>query len=112
MSQAEIRAPAEQERERVAEVLATSLNFPRARAVARSHLYELDDMRVAVSGDDIVATAGEFSFEQWLTGRALACSAIWGVATLPEHRGWGLASAAVLRPRSVVSLLLLMPESR
>lgn len=94
VSQAEIRAPVEQERERVAEVLATSLNFPRERAVARSHLYELDDMRVAVSGDDIVATAGEFSFEQWFAGRPLACSAIWGVATLPEHRGSGIASAA------------------
>ena len=93
MSSMEIRAPLEAERERIAEVLATSLNFERGRSVARSHLYELDDMRVAVSGGDIVSTAGEFRFEQWFAGRPLACSAIWGVATLPEHRGSGLASA-------------------
>ena len=100
VSTAEIRAPAEHERERVAEALATSLNFSRDRAVARSHLYELDDMRVAVAGDDIVATAGELRFDQWFAGHALACSAIWGVATAPEHRGAGLGSAvtvAVLR---------------
>ena len=84
MSQAEIRAPAEQERERVAEVLATSLNFPRERAVARAHLYQLDDMRVAVAGDDIVATAGQFSFEQWFAGRAMACSASGGWRPCPS----------------------------
>jgi predicted acetyltransferase len=100
VSTAEIRAPAEEERERIADVLATSLNFSRERALARSHLYELDDMRVAVVGDDIVATAGELRFDQWFGGRALACSAIWGVATLPEHRGSGIGSAvteAVMR---------------
>lgn len=94
LSPAEIRAPAEPERERIAEVLATSLNFPWERAIARSHLYRLEDMRVAVVDDEIVATAGEFRFEQWFASRALACSAIWGVATLPEHRGSGIASAA------------------
>jgi predicted acetyltransferase len=92
VSTAEIRAPAEHERERVAEAMATSLNFQRERAVARSHLYDLDDMRVAVVGDDVVATAGEFRFDQWFGGRSLACSAIWGVTTLPEHRGTGLGS--------------------
>ncbi|HEX7248252.1 MAG TPA: GNAT family N-acetyltransferase [Actinomycetota bacterium] len=92
MSTAEIRAPAEGERERIAEAMATSLNSQRERAVARSHLYDLDDMRVAVIGDDVVATAGEFRFDQWFGGRSLACSAIWGVTTLPEHRGSGLGS--------------------
>lgn len=94
MSQAEIRAPVEDERERIAEVLATSLNFSRERSVARSHLYPLEDMRCALVDGEIVATAGEFRFAQWFGGRALDCSAVWGVATLPEHRGSGLASAA------------------
>ena len=91
---ATIRAPRENERERIADVLATSLNFPRDAAIARSHLYPMDDMRCAVVDDEIVATAGEFRFDQWFGGKALACSAIWGVATLPEHRGAGMASAA------------------
>ncbi len=94
------RTPRDDERERVATVLATSLNFPRDAAIARSHLYPLDDMRVGVVGGDIVATAGEFRFDQWFGGNPLGCSAVWGVATLPEHRGAGLASAvteAVLR---------------
>ena len=89
-----IRAPRESERERVAEVLATSLNFPRDAAISRSHLYPMNDMRCAVVRDEIVATAGEFRFDQWFGGEALVCSAVWGVATLPEHRGAGMASAA------------------
>ena len=94
VSPTEIRAPRDDERERVAEVLATSLNFSRERSVARSHLYPLDDMRCAVVGGEIVATSGEFRFAQWFGGKALDCSAVWGVATLPEHRGSGLASGA------------------
>jgi predicted acetyltransferase len=94
MSDVEIRAPRDDERERVAEVLATSLNFPREAAIARSHLYSLDDMRAAVVDGAVVSTAGEFRFDQWFGGRALPCCAVWGVATLPEHRGSGLGSAA------------------
>ena len=93
MSDVEIREPRDDERERVAEVLATSLNFSREATIARSHLYSLPDMRGAVVDDAIVSTAGEFRFDQWFGGRALPCCAVWGVATLPEHRGSGLASA-------------------
>lgn len=96
----EVRTPDEAEHERIAEVLAISLNFSRERSVARSHLYPLEDMRCATVGGEIVATAAEFRFDQWFGGRPLPCSAIWGVATLPEHRGSGFASAvtqAVMR---------------
>jgi predicted acetyltransferase len=94
VSRTEIRAPRDDERERIAEVLATSLNFPRERSVAGSHLYPIDDMRCAVVDGQIVATSGEYRFAQWFGGKALDCSAVWGVATLPEHRGSGLASSA------------------
>ena len=100
MSDPAIRTPGDHERERIAEVLATSLNFDRERSVARSHLYPLEDMRCATVDGEVVATAAEFRFGQWFGGRQLPCSAIWGVATLPEHRGSGLASAvteAVMR---------------
>ena len=93
VSDVEIREPRDDERERVAEVLATSLNFSREATIARSHLYALPDMRGAVVDGAIVSTAGEFRFDQWFGGRALPCCAVWGVATLPEHRGSGLASA-------------------
>lgn len=94
VSGAEIRTPRDDERDQLAVVMATSLNFPRDAAIARSHLYPVEDMRVAVVDGDIVGTAGEFPFDQWFAGNALECSAVWGVATLPEHRGSGLASAA------------------
>lgn len=100
MSSVEIRAPRDDEREATSVVLATSLNFPREPAVARSHRLPIDDMRVALVDDEIVSVAGEFPFDQWFGGRPIACNAVWGVATLPEHRGRGLASAttqAVMR---------------
>ena len=36
---------------------------------------------------EVVATAAEFRFGQWFGGRTRPMSGIWGVATLPEHRG-------------------------
>lgn len=100
MSEAEIRAPRDDERAAMATVLGTSLNFPIEPAVARSHRFPIDDMRVAIVDDEIASVAAEFPFDQWFGGRALGCNAVWGVATLPEHRGRGLASAtteAVMR---------------
>ena len=39
--------------------------------------------------------AAEHHFLQWFGGNALPCSGIFAVATSPEHRSSGLASAAV-----------------
>ena len=100
MSDVEIRAPRDDERAALATVLGTSLNFPIEPAIERSHRFPLDDMRVALVGGEITSVAAEFRFDQWFAGRALTCNAVWGVATLPEHRGRGLASAtteAVMR---------------
>lgn len=96
MSDRVIRAPHESERDQVATLLATSLNVPRDAALARAHLYPLEDIRCVVVDGEIVSTAGEFRFDQWFAGRALPCSAVWGVATLPEHRGAGMASASTV----------------
>ena len=100
MSDVEIRPPRDEERAAVATVLGTSLNFPIEPAIERSHRFQLDDMRVALIDGAVASVAAEFRFDQWFAGRALACNAVWGVATLPEHRGRGLASAtteAVMR---------------
>jgi predicted acetyltransferase len=100
MSDVEIRPPRDDERSALATVLGTSLNFPIEPAIARSHRFPIDDMRVALVDGQIASVAAEFRFDQWFAGRALTCNAVWGVATLPEHRGRGLASAtteAVMR---------------
>jgi predicted acetyltransferase len=87
--------PGEEHRLAIAEVLSTSLNVARERAVKRAPLLPLDDLRVAIEGEAVVAVAGEFHFDQWFGGRAVGCSGIWGVATLPEHRSGGLATACI-----------------
>jgi predicted acetyltransferase len=91
----EIRRPAEEDRERVVEVLATSLNFPVRDAVERKERFWIEDMRAAYVDGKVSATAGEYRFGQWFGGRRLACCGIWGVATMPELRGLGLASSCV-----------------
>jgi len=92
----EIRRPAEEERYDVADVLRVSLNFGRDFVADRAKVLPLQDMRCVVEDGRIVATAGERRFTQWFGGRELAMSGIWGVATLPEHRGAGNATAAVM----------------
>ena len=81
----------------VIDVLRTSLNFPRSWAEERGPTMPLADYRCAYEGDRIVATAAGFRFRQWFGGRDLPMSGIYAVATLPEHRGTGLGSAAVLQ---------------
>ena len=90
---ADVRIPSEEDREQVARVLSTSLHFPLEAALTRSKTFVLEDMRCAYIDGRVVATAAEFPFTQWFGGNGLACSGVWGVATEPERRGAGLASA-------------------
>ncbi len=93
----DIRTPAEEDREQLVDVLRTSLNFTRAWADDRGPVMPLPDYRCAYVDGRIVAAAAGFRFRQWFGGRDLPMSGIYAVATLPEHRGNGLASAAVLQ---------------
>ena len=93
----DIRTPAEEDREQLVDVLRTSLNFTRAWADDRGPVMPLPDYRCAYVDGRIVAAAAGFRFRQWFGGRDLPMSGIYAVATLPEHRGTGLASAAVLQ---------------
>jgi predicted acetyltransferase len=95
----QIRAPEESEREAVGDVLQISLNLDPSRRASRLARMPLADLRVAADGDRVVSTAGEFRFLQWFGGRQLPISGIFGVATLPEHRGGGVM-------RDVVTALL------
>jgi predicted acetyltransferase len=92
---AEIVSPREDQRDEIAHVLSTTLNFPTERSTAMAPSFPLDDMRVAILDGRIVACAGDYPFHQWFGGKPVACSGVWGVATLPEHRTSGLASACV-----------------
>ena len=92
---ADIRIPSEGDREQIARVLSTSLNFPLEIALARSPTFPLDDMRCAYVDDRVVAAAAESPFTQWFGGNGLACSGVWRVATEPEWRRSGLASACL-----------------
>jgi predicted acetyltransferase len=90
---ASITVPTEEHREHIRRLLATALNFSTERSMALAPAFPLHDMRIAVRGDDVVACAGEYPFDQWFGGRPVACTGIWGVGTLPEHRTEGLATA-------------------
>ena len=92
---ADVRIPREADREDIARILATSLNFPLASATARKDTFVLDDIRCAYADDRVVSMAAEFPFTQWFGGRGLATSGVWGVVTEPEYRGAGLASACL-----------------
>lgn len=92
----DVHAPVEADRGQIVDVLRTSLNFPSAWVESRAPLMPLEDYRCVYDDDRILATAAEHRFRQWFGGRDLESSGIYGVATLPEHRATGLASAAVL----------------
>ena len=92
-----VRTPIEDERSQVIDVLHTSLNFPQAWVDARGPTMPLSGYRCAYDGDRILAVAAAYRFRQWFGGRDLDMSGIYAVATLPEHRATGMASAAVLQ---------------
>ncbi len=93
----EVRVPAEEHRDEVVDVLRVSLNLGPAFAEHRGPKLTLEMMRAVVDGDRVVAVAGERHFRQRFGGRELEMCGIWGVATVPERRGGGLASLAVER---------------
>jgi Predicted acetyltransferase involved in intracellular survival and related acetyltransferases len=90
-----VHIPEERHRPQIAEVLSTALNFPIERVRLRSKDFVLEETRVVTEDDRVVATAAELRFHQWFGGKPLACSGIWGVATLPEHRSQGWATVCI-----------------
>ncbi|MGZ8571341.1 MAG: GNAT family N-acetyltransferase [Actinomycetota bacterium] len=91
----DVQTPVDADRESMARLFSTSLNLPLERTLVRKDRLPLEDMRCAYVDGRVVATAGEFLFDQWFGGQPVPCSGIWGVATEPEHRGAGLATACV-----------------
>jgi predicted acetyltransferase len=88
----EIRRPTEDDRDGVAACMAVSLNFGAGWVEGRKGTLPLEQYRCAVDGDRVVSTAAARPLAQWFGGREVASSGIYGVATLPDRRGTGLAS--------------------
>jgi predicted acetyltransferase len=93
----EIATPAEEHRDQVANVLHVSLNLGHGFLEHRAPKLPLERFRCAFEGDRVIGVAAERSLRQRFGGRELETSGIWGVGTLPEHRGTGIATRAVGR---------------
>ncbi len=91
----EIATPTEEQREEVFDVLRTSLNLGPTHRNERVAWLPIGQIRCAFDHGRVVATAAARDFRQWFGGSELEMSGIWGVATLPEHRGSGLATGLV-----------------
>jgi predicted acetyltransferase len=91
----EVRTPLEEHRDQVANVIGVSLNLGRGFFEHRAPRIALGDFRAVFDGDRVLAVAGERRFTQRFGGRELDMCGIWGVGTLPERRGEGLATRAV-----------------
>ncbi len=93
----EIRTPAEDHRDQVANVLRVSLNLEHGFLEHSGPKLPLERFRCAFEGDRVLGVAADRDFRQRFGGRDVEMCGIWGVGTLPEHRGAGLATLAVGR---------------
>jgi predicted acetyltransferase len=93
----DIRVPGEEHRDQVANVMRVSLNLSHGFIEHRAPKLPLQRFRCAFEGERVLGVAAERRFRQRFGGRELEMCGIWGVGTLPEHRGSGLATLAVGR---------------
>ena len=93
----ELITPGDEHREEIVGLMRVAFNLGSAGLAERAAWLPVEKMRCVLEGDRIVAAAAARDFRQWFGGRELGMSGIWGVVTLPEHRGGGLATRAVTR---------------
>ena len=94
MTSSDLITPGDEHRDEIVGLMRVAFNIGSALA-ERAAWLPVEKMRCVLEGDRIVAAAGARDFRQWWGGRELGMSGIWGVVTLPEHRGGGLATRAV-----------------
>lgn len=94
MTETNVFTPNDGHREEIVGLMRVAFNMT-SRLEERAAWLPIEKMRCVSDGDRIVAAAGARDFRQWFGGRELEMSGIWGVVTLPEHRGGGLATRAV-----------------
>ena len=91
----ELITPGDEHRDEIVGLMRVAFNLGSAGLAERAAWLPVEKMRCVLEGDRIVAAAAARDFRQWFGGRELGMSGIWGVVTLPEHRGGGLATRAV-----------------
>ena len=94
MTETSLFTPDDAHRGEIVDLMRVAFNMT-SRLEERAAWLPLEKMRCVSDGDRIVAAAAARDFRQWFGGRELEMSGIWGVVTLPEHRGGGLATRAV-----------------
>lgn len=92
------RAATADDLDRVLEIHMAAFPDPRViderrRNFTANRFGTLEDLVVAVRGDDIVGQAFLFSLEAWFGGRAVPVGGIASLAVAPEARGQGIATA-------------------
>lgn len=96
MTDVDLITPGEEHRDEIAALMRVAFNMSARSVEERAPWLPVEKMRCVLDDGRIVATAGAREFRQWFGGRELDMSGIWGVVTLPEHRGAGLATRAVV----------------
>ena len=91
----DVITPGDEHRDEVIGLMRVAFNMGTGSLAERAAWLPVEKMRCVLDGDRIVAAAAAHDFRQWWGGRELGMSGIWGVVTLPEHRGGGLATRAV-----------------
>lgn len=91
----EFRRPTEEQRDQVVDVMRVSLDLDPSFVEFRGPHIALDQFRCATEHDRVIAVAAGRPYSQRWGGRDVPMIGIWGVGTLPERRGSGLASGAV-----------------
>jgi predicted acetyltransferase len=91
----DVVTPGDEHRDEIVALMRVAYNLGAGASAERAAWLPVEKIRCVLDGDRIVAGAGARDFRQWFGGRQLEMSGIWGVATLPEHRGRGLATRAV-----------------
>ncbi len=91
----DVITPGDEHRDELVALMRVAFNLGSGSLAERAAWLPVEKMRCVLDGDRFVAAAGARAFRQWWGGRELDMSGIWGVVTLPEHRGGGLATRAV-----------------
>jgi predicted acetyltransferase len=91
----DVFVPNDEHRDEITELMRVAFNLSADSVPERAAWLPIQKMRCISDGSRVVAAAGARDFRQWFGRRELEMSGIWGVVTLPEHRGGGLATRAV-----------------
>ena len=95
MTSSDVITPGDEHREELLGLMRVAFNMSSSSLAERAAWLPVEKIRSVVEDGRVVAAAAAHDFRQWWGGRELGMSGIWGVVTLPEHRGGGLATRAV-----------------